>query len=202
MVEVISLTAACSPGISCYSAGYATFTLSDDQGNSTEFEVSVIADEDSDIVLDDVTYRAAGKDTLYVAGYKGSSSSLTIPETVEGMTVVRVGTEAFMNNRLSSIQLPDSISSIGDRAFKNCVNLTYIYGVSSVTSVGDETFYNCSSLHDISLGNVTSIGDRAFYYCTGISQFNVGDIGRITSISQLSEVDLGTDVFAGCDFFK
>ena len=66
----------------------------------------------------------------------------------------------------TSIEIPNSVTSIGDRAFSNCSSLTSITIPNSVTSIGDWAFYNCSSLTSITIPNsVTYIEDNAFSDC-------------------------------------
>ena len=77
----------------------------------------------SDIVIDDVVY-AEINGGMEVVKYNGSSATLTIPESVNGKTVIRIGASAFEGNTtLTSIDLPDTIQVIGERAFANCTNL-------------------------------------------------------------------------------
>ena len=77
------------------------------------------------LVLNDVTYEPITDTTCKVVSYSGTASSLTIPEKVNGMTVTEIGEEAFMDNKyLVSIDLPDTITVIRARAFKNCSNLS------------------------------------------------------------------------------
>ena len=76
-------------------------------------------------VVDDVTYEPITSSTCKVVSYSGSAKILVIPETVEGMTVTEIGEEAFMGKEfLTCIDLPDSITVIRARAFKNCSNLS------------------------------------------------------------------------------
>lgn len=73
-------------------------------------------------------YLIISETSLRVVGYTGSASSITIPETVEGKTVTEIGPSAFeWNTDLVSIDLPDSIQIIWDKAFKNCTNLRSMY---------------------------------------------------------------------------
>ena len=77
------------------------------------------------LIFDGVTYEPLTSTTCAVVSYSGTASSLIIPETVEGMTVVEIGVEAFMDNKsLVSIDLPDTITVIRARAFKGCTSLS------------------------------------------------------------------------------
>ena len=60
--------------------------------------------------------------------------------------------------------------SIGDFAFSNCNRLTSITIPNSVTSIGKYAFNNCYGLTSITIGNsVASIGNGAFYLCSGLA---------------------------------
>ena len=83
---------------------------------------------DANIIVDGVTYAPITTTTCKVISYAGTASTLTIPETVEGMTVTEIGEQAFMNNTiLVSIDLPDTITIIRARAFKGCINLSEMH---------------------------------------------------------------------------
>ena len=60
--------------------------------------------------------------------------------------------------------IPNSVTSIGEAAFRDCSGLTSVTIGNSVTSIGSYAFYGCSGLTSITIPNsVTSIGDNAFY---------------------------------------
>ena len=85
--------------------------------------------KDPNIIVDEVTYGKIGESTLQVMSYNGNATSLVIPTTIEVdgriYTVTEIGEEAFMGNTyLESIDLPDTITVIHSRAFKNCSNLS------------------------------------------------------------------------------
>ena len=63
--------------------------------------------------------------TARVYSYTGSDTSLMIPQTVDGYTIVEIGSKAFEDHtELQSIELSDSIQVIGTRAFAACTALS------------------------------------------------------------------------------
>ena len=76
---------------------------------------------------------------------------------------------------LTSITIPNSVTSIGAWAFSECSNLTSITIPNSVTSIGNYAFYNCTGLTSITIGNsVTSIGEDAFCGCSSLTSITIG----------------------------
>ena len=62
----------------------------------------------------------------------------------------------------------DSVTSIGNDAFRNCVSLETIRIPASVETIGSSAFANCTSLKEVSYLNAETIGDSAFYNCTSL----------------------------------
>ena len=119
---------------------------------------------------------------------------------------------------LTSITIPDSVTTIGSSAFRGCTSLTRFNGKfasednrclifdgelvafaraglteyaipDSVTSIGNYTFSDCTSLTSITIpDSVTSIGSWAFEYCTSLTSITIPD--SVTSI--------GSYAFFGC----
>ena len=90
---------------------------------------------------------------------------------------------------LTSITIPDSVTTIGDFTFSGCQSLTSITIPDSVTTIGDATFYECSSLTSITIpDSVTTIGDDTFYECSSLTSITIPD--SVTSI--------GYRAFSGC----
>ena len=68
-----------------------------------------------------------------------------------------IGNYAFLScSSLTSIVIPDGVTSIGDYAFRNCSSLTSIVIPDSVTSIGSSAFSGCSSLTSIQFGGTTA----------------------------------------------
>ena len=105
-------------------------------------------------------------------------------------TVTSIGSYAFSGcSSLTSIEIPSKVTSIGLYAFYGCSSLTSIEIPSGVTSIGDSAFRSCSSLTSIEIpSEVTIIGDFAFSDCSSL-----------TSIEIPSEVtSIGLYAFEGC----
>ena len=75
-----------------------------------------------------------------------------------------IGDEAFWAcTDLTSISIPNSVTSIGDGAFNQCINLTSICFPNGVTSIGKTAFGQCSKLATVIIPNtITTIDDYAF----------------------------------------
>ena len=94
-----------------------------------------------------------------------SLKSIEIPNSVTS-----IGAFAFCNcTSLTSIEIPNSVTSIGDYAFEGCTSLTSVTIPNSITNIGVRMFYQCTSLTSITIPNsVTSIGTQAFYNCKSL----------------------------------
>ena len=93
---------------------------------------------------------------------------------------------------LTTITIPDSVTSIGDSAFGECTGLTSITIPDSVTSIGSGAFVYCNGLTSITIpDSVTSIGDRAFEGCPGLKTVDLTSYSKLTSI--------GDNAFSGCN---
>ena len=70
--------------------------------------------------------------------------------------------------------IPNSVTSIGESAFRECSSLTSITIPNSVTSIGNAAFCSCSSLNSITiLDGVTSIGQHAFEFCNALTSITI-----------------------------
>ena len=94
-----------------------------------------------------------------------SLTSVTIPDSITSISDF-----VFYNCKsLTSVTIPDSVTSIGEAAFENCTSLTSVTIPDSVTSIDSCAFYNCKSLTSVTIPNsVTSIGGSAFCNCTSL----------------------------------
>ena len=117
---------------------------------------------------------------------------------------------------LTSITIPDSVTSIGNYAFSYCAGLTSVTIGNGVTSIGNDVFSGCTGLTSITIpDSVTSIGGNAFYDCTGLTSVTIGnsvtsiDYGAFSGCTGLTSVTIGNSVtsisgnaFSGCTGLK
>ena len=91
----------------------------------------------------------------------------------------------FLNGEeLKDLNIPQSVTSIIDKAFYSCSSLTSVTIGNSVTSIGNSAFSGCSGLTSVTIGNnVTSIGEYAFNDCSGLKSVNISDIAAWCNIS-------------------
>ena len=116
---------------------------------------------------------------------KSYSGSVDIPSSVNfggiEYSVTSIGDRAFSTCvDLTSVTIPNSVTSIGDYAFNYCTHLPSIIIPSSVTSIGELAFFECYDLESIYIPrSVTSIGQYAFSEC-GLSSVSISS--TLTSI--------------------
>ena len=85
---------------------------------------------------------------------------------------------------MSSIVIPDGVTSIGSSAFYYCSSLSSIVIPDSVTSIGSSAFYNCSSLSSIVIPNgVTSIESYTFNGCYGVRFYDFSNHAFVPTLS-------------------
>ena len=148
--------------------------------------------------------------------YLGNTANLILPTDYKGKNYA-IGADVFKDNTvITSVTIPNSVTSIGDYAFYGCYGLTSITIPNSVTSIGNwafcncygltsvefnaeycttmgssgyPVFSNCTALSTITIGeNVKNIPAYAFYECTGLTSITIPN--SVTSI--------GNDAFYNC----
>ena len=76
-------------------------------------------------------------------------------------------------NSLRNIEIPNSVTSIGDYAFWGCAYLTSVVIPDNVVSIGKGAFYSCLAMQSLTIGkSVETIQDMAFYCIDNLSEIN------------------------------
>ena len=137
----------------------------------------------------DYTYTIQNSGAV-ITGYRGSASSVTVPNTVNGTPVTAIGSDAFRAClTLNSVSLPGSVTVIGSGAFMGCTTLRTVSFGGGITSIGDYAFSGCSSLASVTFpGSLTSIGYAAFEGCNSL----------INAVIPNSVTAIGDNAFHNC----
>ncbi|MDA7502746.1 leucine-rich repeat protein, partial [bacterium] len=110
---------------------------------------------------------------------EAAGGELVIPSTIEGKPVTSIGERAFEDCiRLTSISLGSGITSIGERAFSNCSQLRSINIPAGVTAIKYYTFLYCTKLNSVSFeanSELSSIGINAFQNCESLRSITIPD---------------------------
>ncbi len=110
--------------------------------------------------------------------------SVVIPDSVTS-----IGYRAFMHSAIESIVIPDSVTEIGSESFQNCYSLKTVTLPKQITVIEDVLFLNCRSLQSIEIPTtVTRIGEMAFYGCESLTEVTLPD----------ALTYLGCEAFAYC----
>ena len=187
-------------------ASITKMTLDDNKVTLTDFNIANLGQYGGTCDVYTYTFNDANEHTLKVwtnssdmfrlspwfsgpspsqSAYFSSIKSVVIPNTITS-----IDNKAFYRcTGLTSITIPDTVTSIGGGAFSGCSGLISCTIGSGITSIGDYAFWGCSGLTSIDIpSGVTSIGDNAFRYCSGLTSIDIPS--GVTSI--------GDYAFQGC----
>ncbi len=129
---------------------------------------------------------------IAIKGYSGENMNVVIPETINGKNVVEIGEAAFDATLIESVVIPESVTKIGEYAFRRCGKLTSVTIKGDVEIIEKGTFNFCGELLNITLPDtVKAIKDNAFGM-SAITQITLPD----------SVKTLGDMVFYNCGSLK
>ena len=133
------------------------------------------------VVLEESIYTVLPESTFQ--GCK-ALQTVELPESIAS-----IGKAAFQDcTVLTGIGLPSGLLDIGDSAFKNCTSMSVFDAPESLVTIGASAFEGCKNLTQVSLSEATEqIGDRAFYNCSVLKNIFLDHVKQI-----------GANVFNGC----
>lgn len=98
----------------------------------------------------DFDYIALPSSKAIIREYTGKNTEISIPSMINGYSVVGIAEKAFAeNNKMTSVIIPPTVTTIGYRAFGNCYNLSCISLPNSLSEIADDAFDNCVNLRTI-----------------------------------------------------
>lgn len=171
------------------------------------------------VIIENAGDNTNGLKPLNVLGNVGNKLVDNDNETSESYSsgLVSIGEGAFFGcSALTEITLPDSVTEIDAKAFRDCTSLESVSFSENLTSIGDGAFFGCSSLKSAEIPeSVTEIGSSAFEGCTSLESVNIPDgISEIkentfkdcTSLTSVSFSEnltsIGDGAFFGCSSLK
>lgn len=104
---------------------------------------------------------------IVITGYSGPLTSFSIPDTIDGKTVVGIGESAFQESSVEEVGLPEGVKTIGVYAFYKCGNLTFVGLPEGLERIEGAAFGLCTKLKEIDLpDSLTYIGKLTFAACS------------------------------------
>lgn len=145
---------------------------------------------------------------------KDGESTVTIPSEIDGVPVTVIGSLCFhdIKTNVTTVNIPDSVTTIEESAFYYADKLTTIVIPDTVTSIGSRAFAWCNALETITFGNnITEIPDYCFNHCASIKTVVIPEtikrIGvrafsyceNLAEITVTKEIEgVGDRAFSGC----
>ena len=145
-----------------------------------------------------IYYNITGNNTVEVTysdrDNNTYSGSVSIPETVTNngteYSVTKIGEYAFQSSSVTSVSMPEGITSIDYNAFKGCQNLESVTLPESLTTLGSYAFIMCKLLKTIKIpSGVTAIPGQCFDGCSSLESVTIPE--GVTAI--------GAYAFSGCN---
>lgn len=162
--------------------------------------------EDDDYVLSESTVGNG----LKIVSYNGSSTKVTLPDSINGRNIIEIGEQAFINNStVVTVVLNNFITHIGQEAFANCTSLVEFSPCDKIMYIGERAFFNGkiawfsfseqlqeiarlafseSEIKTINIQGNAVIGERAFESCV-----------KLTTVTMNGVKTIYQNAFNGCD---
>lgn len=192
---------------------YSTYEYQDALGHQWENEACIRCS--TAYFTPSLNFQLSDDKTYYIVRWNDdeASTEIIIPATYNGLPVKEIRAWAFSYNKtITSVQIPDSVTTIGGYAFHKCTALKSINFPKSLETIEDSAFTGCGNLTGkLVLPNaLKAVGYGAFEDCTGLTEvvlpksLEVIAQSAFDSCTSLKSVDVGGAVlicsgaFFGC----
>lgn len=189
--------------------------------------LSIVSVIDFSAFADTLTTGNCGDNVTY--SFDESTGVLTISGTGDMNQWPEDDSPWCADTRIKTLIIDEGVTSIGDRAFQDCRNLSNVKLPNSLTLIYNDAFSNCTSLASVIIpDSVTSIGDDAFLGCISLKSIEISDnnknyssvdgvlfnknksvlviypAGKTDSVYSIpnSVTSIGNSAFSGCDNLK
>jgi Flp pilus assembly protein protease CpaA len=141
-----------------------------------------------------------------ITSYSGAGGAVIIPDELGGYPVTAIAYNSpsvssasstfagatpifgWNNNTVTSVTIPNSVTTIGSFAFSGCSRLATMTLSNALTIIGELAFADCSSLVSVTLPNTLKIiGYSAFYGCSNLTNITIPN--SVTFIGSLAFAD-------------
>ena len=121
------------------------------------------------------TYTVKNREATIIS-YYGTGGDILVPPDLGGYPVTTIGDKAFKEcTSLTSVRIPDCVVTIGQEAFSGCTQLTSVTIMDGVATIGWYAFSGCAKLTAVTIpDSVTAIGKSAFSLCDNLSSVTIG----------------------------
>lgn len=130
----------------------------------------------------DFEYKIDSNKYATITAYHGTSSEITIPNTIDGYDVKKIDAHAFNENRnttngniLTKVTIQEGITEIGNFAFLGCSNLESVVLPESLTEIGWECFQDCNKLNKINIPSKLNNFAPYLFQNTGFEEFIISE---------------------------
>ena len=141
-----------------------------------------------------IIFTVNGNTITGLASAGKTLTKLAIPDTIDGVAMTAIGTDAFKGNqRITYVEISNGIATIGTQAFHSCSNLSEVNLSNTIISIGSYSFAYCNNLLEIKLPNsLITIADSAFRSCSSLKEILIPE--NVTTV--------GTNAFASTGIQK
>ncbi|MBO5776784.1 MAG: leucine-rich repeat domain-containing protein, partial [Clostridia bacterium] len=140
-------------------------------------------DDEGENTTPEYTYSLVEGGTAYeLINVITDEKVITIPALYNDKPVVGIGTEVFRNTQIEEVNLPDTLTYLGERAFSLCISLKKVNLTenSTLQKIGYKAFYQCEYLHTITLPQtLEEVGASAFEGCIDLVNLTIPDSVKV-----------------------